>query len=63
MLSFVKINERAGTWANRDKALELLKKGYRVYADETMKTELTEGDLAAIVEEGSAQSSAEREEE
>lgn len=60
MLSFVKLNENAGTWANRDKALEFLKEGYHVYTSETMEKELTESDIRAIVEEGSAKASENR---
>ena len=52
MLSFVKINETTGVWANRDKAMEYLWQGYAVYTDETMETEVTQEDLDAMVEEG-----------
>ena len=51
MLSFVKINETTGVWANRDKAMEYLWSGYAVYTDETMETEVTQEDLDSMVEE------------
>ena len=52
MLSYVKIGTGFGVWANRDKALEYLWRGFPVYTDETMAEERTEEDLEAIVEGG-----------
>lgn len=48
MLSFVKINENGGIWANRDEALSYMAKGYKVYTDTDESVELTEDDLLAI---------------
>ena len=39
MLSFVKINDAGGIWANKDKALEYLALGFKVYKDETCSEE------------------------
>lgn len=50
MLSFVKLDESGGVWANRDEALAYLAKGYKVYTDVDEAEELTADDLEAVVE-------------
>ena len=50
MLSFVKLNESGGIWANRNEALSYLSKGYKVYTDVDEATELTADDLESVVE-------------
>lgn len=50
MLSFVKLNENGGIWANRDEALAYIAKGYKVYTDVDEAVELSAEDLEAIVE-------------
>lgn len=50
MLSFVKLNENGGIWANRDEALAYVIKGYKVYTDVDEAVELTAEDLEAVVE-------------
>lgn len=50
MLSFVKLNDNGGIWANRDAALAYLAKGYKVFTDVDQTVEMTEEDLNAIVE-------------
>lgn len=47
MLSFVKINESGGIWANRDESLLYLSSGYKVFTDTDEAVELTEEDLLA----------------
>lgn len=47
MLSFVKINESGGIWANRDEALLYLSNGYKVFTDTDEDVELTQEDLLA----------------
>ncbi|MCD7785775.1 MAG: hypothetical protein LUH18_09455 [Oscillospiraceae bacterium] len=48
MLSFVKINDAGGIWANKDKALGYLALGFKVYKDETCSEEITEEELNAV---------------
>ncbi|MCD8159288.1 MAG: hypothetical protein LUD77_10490 [Clostridiales bacterium] len=50
MLSFVKLNDNGGIWANRDEALAYLAIGYKVYTGVDQTVEMTEEDLNAIVE-------------
>ncbi|MCD7888335.1 MAG: hypothetical protein LUG23_00145 [Oscillospiraceae bacterium] len=50
MISFVKLGENTGAWANKDKALEYLAAGYQIFSDETCETELTQEDIEAMDE-------------
>ena len=50
MLSFVKLNENGGVWANRDEALAYIAKGYKAYTDVDEAVELTAEDLEEVVE-------------
>ncbi len=50
MISFVRFDSHSGIWANKDKALEYLSEGYKIYTDETCETELTQEEIEAMDE-------------
>ncbi len=50
MLSFVKLNDNGGIWANRYAALLYMAKGFKIFTDVDEKNELTEEDLLNMVE-------------
>lgn len=56
MLSFVKINDSGGIWANPEEAIKYLNRGFKVYTGTDQTAEVTEEDLKAAVDYDSRES-------